>query len=322
MLIVSFLERCSFHGPLDVVHKWCLYCRHQNLRPWCNRKDSTCSWDLPCGSRTTSTTWLLIKREKLLNFSPLVWWRHNGGKSTWETDHDKSWYMSNLEAKKAVWISPRFGNARAIDWLNGPLTTSFYLVKWIIELWAPQLRSSKGQEEVKQLGSERRPTPCHQERELFWTTFIDHMKPRTTCSNIAPFVKCSLMMGMTGVGLHIAPRNMSARNTCPRETRIQQTDLISTQSIESAFVRVWERLDRGIHTRINWWLKEDYRASWNFNRQRDSTWASTETHQTIQIDEHFSHDDNEQSKKRLKNLLRYNVEVGEFKKRMRLMDEN
>ena len=74
--------------------------------------------------------------------------------------------MSNLEAKKAVWISPRprEEHARAIDWLNEftPDDIAFYLLK--VEairigdhpVAARNSRSSRGQvKKSKQLGSEK-----------------------------------------------------------------------------------------------------------------------------------------------------------------------
>lgn len=222
----------------------------------------------------------------------------NGGKVIIEnqlekTDHDHLGkvltYMSNLEAKKAVWISPlpREEHARAIDWLNEftPDDIAFYLVK--VEairigdhpVAAPQFTVIKGpSEEVKQLGSEKKAdAKRHQERELFWTTFIDHMNAKNDLySNISPNSRQVLVrsMGMTGVGLHVYCTKKYVRTEIymskgKREYNKRIFDYLFDQreSIESAFGGevVWERLDRGIHTRIkdqfdgvDWTNQEDW----------------------------------------------------------------
>ncbi|MBA7543323.1 hypothetical protein ES705_35653 [subsurface metagenome] len=118
-----------------------------------------------------------------------------------KTDHDHLGklltYVSNLEAKKAIWISkePRSEHERAIEWLN-ELTSDvdFYLVK--IEAYkigdsdpAPKFTVIAGPTESgKVVGSEKKElAERHKKRLEFWKILLEKSKNKTTLfSNISP----------------------------------------------------------------------------------------------------------------------------------------
>jgi hypothetical protein len=106
-------------------------------------------------------------------------------------------YVSNLEAKKAIWISkePRSEHERVIEWLN-ELTSDvdFYLVK--IEAYkigdsipAPKFTVIAGPTESgKVVGSEKKElAERHKKRLKFWKSLLEKSKKRTPLhSNISP----------------------------------------------------------------------------------------------------------------------------------------
>jgi len=118
-----------------------------------------------------------------------------------KTDHDHLGklltYVSNLEAKKAIWISkePRSEHERAIEWLN-ELTSDvdFYLVK--IEAYkigdsdpAPKFTVIAGPTESgKVVGSEKKElAERHKKRLIFWEGLLEKSKNKTMLfSNISP----------------------------------------------------------------------------------------------------------------------------------------
>ena len=118
-----------------------------------------------------------------------------------KTDHDHLGklltYVSNLEAKKAIWISkePRSEHERAIEWLN-ELTSDvdFYLVK--IEAFrigdsdpAPKFTIIAGPTESgKVVGSEKKElAERHKKRLEFWKSLLEKSKNKTILfSNISP----------------------------------------------------------------------------------------------------------------------------------------
>lgn len=118
-----------------------------------------------------------------------------------KTDHDHLGklltYVSNLEAKKAIWISkePRSEHERAIEWLN-ELTSDvdFYLVK--IEAYkigdsdpAPKFTVIAGPTESgKVVGSEKKElAERHKKRLIFWEGLLEKSKNKTMLfSDISP----------------------------------------------------------------------------------------------------------------------------------------
>jgi hypothetical protein len=108
-----------------------------------------------------------------------------------QTDHDHLGklitYMSNLEAKIAIWItsSPRPEHEKAVHWLNEtlPADTAFYLLK--IEAYkigtsdpAPLLTIVAGPSlESKQVGGQKKElAERHLMRMEFWTQLLERAK--------------------------------------------------------------------------------------------------------------------------------------------------
>jgi hypothetical protein len=133
-----------------------------------------------------------------------------------KTDHDHLGklltYVSNLEAKKAIWISkePRSEHEKAIEWLN-ELTSDvdFYLVK--IEAFrigdsapAPKFTIIAGPTESgKVVGSEKKElAERHKKRLKFWEGLLEKSKKRTPLhSNISPSMNSWIGTGSGKSGL-------------------------------------------------------------------------------------------------------------------------
>lgn len=119
-----------------------------------------------------------------------------------KTDHDHLGklitYLSNLEAKIAIWITsePRPEHTTAIIWLNeiSPLDTSFYLVK--VEAYkigdsepAPLFSTISGPSpEAKEIGEEKQDlAERHLQRLEFWGQLLDKAKEITPLhANVSP----------------------------------------------------------------------------------------------------------------------------------------
>jgi len=118
-----------------------------------------------------------------------------------ETDHDHLGkiltYVSNLDAKIAIWISsnPRPEHQRAIDWLNETgVGVKFYLVK--VEAYkignsepAPKFTIIAGpSEKAEAVGEEKKEfAERHKKRLEFWKSLLEKSKLKTSLhSNISP----------------------------------------------------------------------------------------------------------------------------------------
>jgi hypothetical protein len=119
-----------------------------------------------------------------------------------KTDHDHLGklitYLSNLEAKTAIWITsePRPEHITAINWLNevSPADTAFFLVK--VEAYrigesepAPLFTSiCAPSEEAKQIGVQKQQlAERHLRRLEFWKQLLEKAKSRTNLhSNVSP----------------------------------------------------------------------------------------------------------------------------------------
>ena len=119
-----------------------------------------------------------------------------------KTDHDHLGklitYLSNLEAKTAIWISshPRPEHITAVNWLNevSPPDTSFYLVK--VEAFkigdsepAPLFTAlCEPSQEAKQIGEQKHHLAERQLQRLeFWKQLLDKAKIKTNIhSNVSP----------------------------------------------------------------------------------------------------------------------------------------
>jgi len=119
-----------------------------------------------------------------------------------KTDHDHVGklitYLSNLEAKIAIWITsdPRPEHVTAVNWLNeiSPRDTSFFLVK--VEAYrigdsepAPFFTAiCAPSEEAKQIGQQKEDLAERHKRRLeFWKQLLDKAKSKTSLhSNVSP----------------------------------------------------------------------------------------------------------------------------------------
>ncbi len=135
-------------------------------------------------------------------------------------------YLTNLEAKTAIWISgnPVEEHKRAIDWLNEttPNDISFYL----IQLEAIQIGSEamaaplftvvkKPNAEIKQIGNQKKKSAQeHTLKYQFWKQFIGKINEKSSiCQNINPGKSnwLSVTLGISGVSMYFVITNQSAR---------------------------------------------------------------------------------------------------------------
>jgi len=133
-----------------------------------------------------------------------------------KTDHDHLGkiltYVSNLDAKAAIWISsePRPEHERAIEWLNeAGLDVDFYLVK--IEVYkigesepAPKFTIISGPSEKSTIvGKEKKElAERHKKRFEFWKILLEKSKGKTTLfSNVSPNIYSWIGMGAGKSGL-------------------------------------------------------------------------------------------------------------------------
>lgn len=138
-----------------------------------------------------------------------------------KTDHDHLGkiltYVSNLDAKTAIWVSsnPRPEHERAIDWLNETGSgVNFYLVK--VEAYkigssdpAPKFTIIAGpSEKTEAVGEEKKEfAKRHKLRLEFWRSLLEKSRQKTNLhSNISP-TKYSWIgtgAGMSGLGYNYA----------------------------------------------------------------------------------------------------------------------
>jgi hypothetical protein len=133
-----------------------------------------------------------------------------------KTDHDHLGkiltYISNLEAKTAIWISsnPRPEHERAIEWLNeAGVDVDFYLVK--IEIYkigesepAPKFTIIAGpSEKSKAVGKEKKElAERHKKRLDFWKMLLERSKEKTKLfSNVSPSIYSWIGTGSGKSGL-------------------------------------------------------------------------------------------------------------------------
>jgi len=195
-----------------------------------------------------------------------------------KTDHDHLGkvltYLTNLDANRAIWITPRprEEHGRAIDWLNEytPSDIAFYLVKLEAirignhPIAAPQFTVVKGpSEQIKQIGQEKKDAASRNEiRREFWGRFLERMAEKSDlyAGQKPPAIAwMSQGLGMSGVNINVYCTRKYVRGEvylskgmAEDNKRIFDYFLERQQDIEAAFGEglVWERLDDGIHSRI------------------------------------------------------------------------
>ena len=187
-----------------------------------------------------------------------------------KTDHDHLGklitYMSNLDAKTAIWITskPRPEHERAVQWLNEtlPADTSLYLIR--LEAYrigdsppAPMLSVVAGpSEESRKIGSRRKDLA---ERNIlrreFWQGLIERLQGRTRLhANLSPSTRNWLGTGAGKAGLRYnyviledGWRVELYINTRTRETNKRYFDRLHEhkEEIERSFGEPlrWRRMD-------------------------------------------------------------------------------
>lgn len=182
-------------------------------------------------------------------------------------------YMSNLEAKIAIWITsePRPEHEAAVHWLNEtlPADTSFYLIK--IEAYkiddsdpAPLFTIVAGPSaETKQIGAEKKVlAERHIQQIEFWKALLENLKTEIPAyKNISPSKKSWLgtTLGKSGLEYNFVTKMEDSRvelyidpGNRDKNKSIFDTLYKRKESIEKEFggILEWQRLDDGRASRI------------------------------------------------------------------------
>jgi hypothetical protein len=200
-----------------------------------------------------------------------------------QTDHDHLGklitYMSNLDAKTAIWItsSPRPEHETAVHWLNEtlPADTAFYLLQ--IEAYrigtsdpAPHITIVAGPSAVsKQVGDQKKDlAERHYLQNEFWKGLLDHVKQKTSLfDRISPGYDnwISAGSGKSGLGYNFVVLMKDARvelwinrGTAEDNKKIFDTFYEQRGAIESNFGSPldWQRLDNRKSCRICYLIKD------------------------------------------------------------------
>jgi len=183
-------------------------------------------------------------------------------------------YLTNLEAKTAIWISgePIEEHKKAVEWLNEttPDDISFYLIQLeAIKIGDTQAVGplftiiKRPSVEIKQIGAEKKEyAQRHVLRNEFWAQFINEInKVNSMCSNVNPGTSnwISMALGMGGVSINAVISKKYARseiyiNRGAKEENKKIFDHFFAQKdkIESDFggKLAWERMEDNVTSRI------------------------------------------------------------------------
>jgi len=191
------------------------------------------------------------------------------------TDHDHLGklitYLSNLDAKAAVWITPepRLEHEKAVHWLNEvlPADMAFYLVKaeaFRIEDSppAPLLTVVAGPSpEARQVGTQKKElAQRHILRREFWTQLLERAKQRTSLhSRISPGTDnwIAAGAGKGGLSYNYAIRMSDAQV----ELYIDMGDAEENKRIFDAFHAQKEKIEETFGSPLEWQRLESRRAS-------------------------------------------------------------
>ena len=198
-----------------------------------------------------------------------------------KTDHDHLGklltYVSNLEAKKAIWISkePRSEHERAIEWLN-ELTSDvdFYLVK--IEAFrigdsdpAPKFTVIAGPTESgKVVGSEKKElAERHKKRLKFWEGLLKINKDKTkyfsNCKSQKSYdIYCS--SGMPGLSYYYAIKQKSAAiGLSINREKEEKNDNIFNQLLQNR-----NEIEKFFGEELSWFNKEGIKSSFIYKEYK------------------------------------------------------
>lgn len=195
-----------------------------------------------------------------------------------KTDHDHLGklltYMSNLEAKTAIWITsrPRPEHEKAVHWLNEtlPADTAFYLIQ--VEAYriadsppAPKFTVVAGpSEESRRIGTQRKElAERHQLRMAFWQSLKEKLKEKNISlhANISPSKHQWISTGAGKSGLSYAYVILKDAgrvdlyiDTQDQELNKRYFDTLYAykESIEQTFGAplYWQRLDKKRASRV------------------------------------------------------------------------
>lgn len=198
-----------------------------------------------------------------------------------KTDHDHLGklltYVSNLEAKKAIWISkePRSEHEKAIEWLN-ELTSDvdFYLVK--IEAFrigdsapAPKFTIIAGPTESgKVAGKEKKElTERHRQRLKFWEGLLKINKDKTkyfsNCKSQKSYdIYCS--SGMPGLSYYYAIKQKSAAiGLSINREKEEKNDNIFNQLLQNK-----NEIEKFFGEELSWFNKEGIKSSFIYKEYK------------------------------------------------------
>ena len=187
-------------------------------------------------------------------------------------------YLTNLEAKTAIWISsdPVEEHKKAIEWLNEttPDDISFYLIQLEAikigdeQVAAPLFTVIKGpSKEIKQIGAEKKKyAQRHVIRKEFWTQFINEMnKQNSLCTNVGASTDnwIPVALGMAGVSINLVVSKRYARveifiNRGEKDENKKIFDFFFSLkgTIEKDFgdKLIWEKMENNVTSRIKYQL--------------------------------------------------------------------
>ncbi len=180
-------------------------------------------------------------------------------------------YMSNLEAKTAIWITsePRPEHETAVHWLNEtlPADTSFYLIK--IEAYkigdsdpAPLFTIVAGPSAAtKQIGEQKKElAERHIQRIEFWTTLLETLKTELPVyKNISPGKDnwIGTTLGKSGLAYNFVIKMDDSRV----ELYIDRGDGDENKSIFDTLYKRKEIIEREFGGILEWQRLDDRRAS-------------------------------------------------------------
>ena len=192
-----------------------------------------------------------------------------------KTDHDHLGklitYMSNLEAKTAIWITsePRPEHEAAVHWLNEtlPADTSFYLIK--IEAFrignsdpAPLFTIVAGPSpETKQIGEQKKEmAERHVQRIEFWGQLLERLKNELPVyKNISPNKDnwIGTTLGKSGLAYNFVIKMDESRV----ELYIDTGDGDRNKRIFDACYNTKEQIEKEFGGKLEWQRLDDRRAS-------------------------------------------------------------
>jgi len=185
-------------------------------------------------------------------------------------------YLTNLEAKTAIWISsnPIEEHKKAIDWLNEttPDDISFYLIQLEAIKIAEQPTAAplftvikKPSTKIKKIGAERKEyAQRHVLRKEFWTDLLEKAKEKTNLhSNVSPNIYSWIGTGAgrSGIGYNYVVTNKyaSCEIYLDRGKEFEEPNLNKIR-FDQLFKNK-EAIENEFGDELNWERLEDRRAS-------------------------------------------------------------